>query len=184
MTKVGSADGSDRLSPPALVGGVLPFASSTPSGGHPNRNRLTGFGRLREQAGSWWPPPPSPACGWKQRCCTENFSEADRGMSEHGSRRAGGGGSRGGGRRSANAGGIGDKLDGLAGQLSGVFGKRRGGQGSRRGGADQGSEDFYGRGDDRSYDDSYGAPQGDDHFGDEPAEVGSGGGRRGGGRSG
>jgi membrane peptidoglycan carboxypeptidase len=71
-------------------------------------------------------------------------------MSEHGSRRAGGGGSR--GRRSANAGGFADKLDGLAGQLSGMFAKR----GGRRGGDGHDEYDEYGSYDDRGYDDGYG----------------------------
>ena len=90
-------------------------------------------------------------------------------MSEHGSRRAGGGGgSR--GRRSANGGGLSDKLDGLTNQLSGMFGKRGGG---RRGGDDD-EYDEYG-----SYDSRGGY---DDGYGEEPADVASGGGRRGPGR--
>ncbi|MEY9932773.1 membrane peptidoglycan carboxypeptidase [Catenulispora sp. GP43] len=92
-------------------------------------------------------------------------------MSEHGSRRAGGGGgSR--GRRSANGGGFSDKLDGLANQLSGMFGKRGGG---RRGGDGYDDQyDEYG-----SYDTRGGY---DDGYGEQPADVASGGGRRGSGR--
>ncbi|MEY9859989.1 membrane peptidoglycan carboxypeptidase [Catenulispora sp. GAS73] len=99
-------------------------------------------------------------------------------MSEHGSRRAGGGGgSR--GRRSANGGGFSDKLDGLTNQLSGMFGKRGGG---RRGGDGYDDQyDEYGSYDDRGYENSGYGDSHHDGYGDE-AEVASGGGRRGAGR--